>query len=131
VILLLIVLSVLNTINLSMFERRGEFGTMRAIGNTNHAIFMQIVTEAFFLGVSGSLIGMVAGWLLAHAISIIGIPMPPPPNSELGYVAQIRLHPTAICTAVAIGILASAAASLLPARRLSRMPIVEGLRQNV
>ena len=130
VILLLIVLSVLNTINLSMFERRGEFGTMRAIGNSNGQIFGQIVLEGFFLGVLGSIAGMLIGAALAGAISAIGIPMPPPPNAELGYIARIRLQPAAMLLAGAIGITASTVASLLPGRRISRMPIVDALRQN-
>lgn len=131
VILLLIVLSVLNTINLSMFERRGEFGTMRAIGNNNRQIFGQIVVEGFSLGVLGSIAGMLIGGLLASVISAIGIPMPPPPNAELGYIARIRVQPATMLLAAGIGVVASTVASLLPARRISRMPIVDALRQNV
>ena len=131
VILLLIVLSVLNTINLNMQERRGEFGTMRAIGNTDRDIAWLIVTEAALLGIAGSVAGIIAGALLAAAISAIGIPMPPPPNAELGYVARIRVDSGLILAAAAIGAGASVIASLSPARRISRMPIVEALRQNV
>ena len=64
VILLLIVLSVLNTINLNLSERRGEFGTMRAIGNSNRQVFSLIMTEGLFLGIAGSLVGAVLGILL-------------------------------------------------------------------
>ena len=131
VILLLIVLSVLNAINLSMFERRGEFGTMRALGNSNFQVFGLIVTEGLFLGALGSAAGMLIGIMFALAISAIGIPMPPPPNAELGYVAQIRIRPLTVLTAGAIGIAASVAASLLPGRKISRMPIIDALRHNV
>lgn len=131
VILLLIVLSVLNTINLAMFERRGEFGTMRAIGNTNRTIFALIVIEGVALGVAGSLLGMAIGVALAQVISLIGIPMPPPPNAELGYVARIRVDATSVLGAGVIGTFASAIAALWPGRRISRMPIVDALRQNV
>ena len=131
VILLLIVLSVLNTINLNLFERRGEFGTMRALGNSNRHIFTLIVCEALFLGIAGSVAGMLLGVLLAMAISAIGIPMPPPPNADLGYVAQIRMTPFGVAGAGLVGVVASLLASLLPGRRISRMPIVDALRQNV
>jgi putative ABC transport system permease protein len=131
VILLLIVLSVLNTINLNMFERRGEFGTMRALGTGDKRIFAMIVIEGVWLGIVGSVVGMAIGIVAAMALSAVGIPMPPPPNAELGYIAQIRIERTTVLAAGAIGILASALASLLPGWRISRMPIVDALRQNV
>ena len=131
VILVLIVLSVLNTFNLSLFERRGEFGTMRAIGNRNREVFALIMTEGLILGVLGSAVGALIGALLAIGISAVGIPMPPPPNAELGYVAQIRLTPWSLTTAMAIGVVASTVAVMWPGLRVSRMPIVDALRQNV
>ena len=131
VILVLIVLSVLNTFNLSLFERRGEFGTMRAIGNRNHDVFALIMTEGLILGALGSALGALIGILLAISVSAVGIPMPPPPNAELGYVAQIRLTPSSLTTAIAIGVVASIVAAMWPGLRVSRMPIVDALRQNV
>jgi putative ABC transport system permease protein len=131
VVLLLIVLSVLNTINLTMFERRGEFATMRALGNSNRTVFAMIVLEACCLGVIGSVIGAIVGSGAAYMLSAVGIPMPPPPNAELGYVATIRVGPTAIGSAIAIGVLASLVASIAPGRRISRMTIVDGLHRNI
>jgi putative ABC transport system permease protein len=131
VILVLIVLSVLNTVNLAIFERRGEFGTMRALGNSNAHVFGLILIEGALLGIAGSVLGALVGIVAAAAISAVGIPMPPPPNADLGYIARIRLTPGGVLTAVAIGIAATAVASFAPARRVSRMPIVDALRQNV
>lgn len=131
VILLLIVLSVLNTINLNLYERRGEFGTMRALGNSNRRVFALIMSEGLVLGIVGGLAGAVVGILLALAISAVGIPMPPPPNSELGYVAQIRLAPWGVISAAMIGAVASIVAATLPGLRISRTPIADALRANV
>jgi putative ABC transport system permease protein len=68
---------------------------------------------------------------LAVIISMIGIPMPPPPNSESGFTAAIRIVPIILAAAFALGILASIGASLLPARHLARIPVVEALRRGV
>jgi putative ABC transport system permease protein len=57
--------------------------------------------------------------------------MPPPPNANLGYVAHIRLVPLDMAMAGGIGLVATSLAALLPARRASRMPIVDALRQGV
>ena len=131
VILLMIVLSVLNSINLSMYERQGEFGTMRALGNRNRAVFALIVMESVALGFIGSAAGVLIGVTLAGVISFVGIPMPPPPNAELGYIAEIRIVPSIVAGAAVIGILASTFAAILPGIRLSRMSITEALRQIV
>jgi len=64
-------------------------------------------------------------------ISAIGIPMPPPPNANLGYTALIRILPQEIATAFAVGFIATVGASILPARRVIRIPVVDALRQCV
>jgi putative ABC transport system permease protein len=45
--------------------------------------------------------------LLAGVISAVGIPMPPPPNSNLGYAAKLRVVPSAVAGAFAIGFFAT------------------------
>ena len=67
---------------------------------------------------------------LALTISAIGIPMPPPPNADLGYIAQIRIVPSVLLLAFLIGLFATVIAAIMPARKIAQLPIVEALRQN-
>ncbi len=131
IILVMVLLSVVNSVNMSLFERIGEFGTMRAVGDRGRRIFALVLTEGAILGFLGAALGMLLGSVLAVAISLVGIPMPPPPNSNLGYTATIRLVPSVIASAFAIGWVATVLASIPPAWRVSRLPVVEALRQNV
>ena len=131
IVLLMVVLSVANSVNMSAFERTGEFGTMLALGNRPRDVFGLIMTENVFLGVAGAAIGLVCGVLAATAISAVGIPMPPPPNANLGYSARILLVPWVLAIAVIVGLGAATLASLLPAWRISRISIVDALRQNI
>ena len=130
IILAMVLLSVVNSVNMSVLERVGEFGTMRALGNKGRTIFAVVVAEGVVLGLFGSALGVLLGAGLALAISAVGIPMPPPPNSNLGYLAQIRLVPSVIVAAFATGFLAAVLASIVPAIHVSRIPIVDALRQN-
>jgi putative ABC transport system permease protein len=57
--------------------------------------------------------------------------MPPPPNSDVGYTAQIRVVPSVVLTAFGIGLVATVAASILPALRVARRKVVDALRENV
>lgn len=131
IILTMLLLSVSNTVNIGIFERVAEFGTMMAIGNRPARVFRLIVAESVCLGIVGSLGGVVIGWALAHAISSIGIPMPPPPNADQGYTSKILVVPSVILMSFGIGIAAAFLASLLPAFKVSRMHIADALRQGV
>ena len=57
--------------------------------------------------------------------------MPPPPNADIGYMAQIRVVPSVIAVAFAIGLAATVLAAMAPALRVARGDVVEALRQNV
>jgi putative ABC transport system permease protein len=87
--------------------------------------------ENALIGVFASLAGLLVGVVLAWVISAIGIPMPPPPTSDVGYAAQIRVVPSQLVAAFAVGLLATVAAAVFPARRVARIPVVDALRQNV
>jgi putative ABC transport system permease protein len=131
IILVMVLLGVMNTLNMTVFERVGEFGTMRALGDRSSWVTRLVIVESVMLGLIGAVLGAILGVLLALGISAIGIPMPPPPNSNLGYTAYIRIVPSVIASAFAIGVVAATLASLLPAFRVSRIHIAEALRQNV
>jgi len=129
IVLIMVMLAVAGAINMSVIERTGEFGTMRALGNRTWDVIRLIVTEAFLMGLLGALLGVALGGGLGWVISTIGIPMPPPPNSNLGYMARIRLAPSILGGAFLIGATATVFAALPAALRVSRLPIVEALRR--
>jgi putative ABC transport system permease protein len=131
IILVMVLLSVANSVNMTLHERTPEFGIMRALGDTGRNIFRLAVLETALLGAIGAVIGVAFGAALAGVISAIGIPMPPPPNSESGFTAAIQIVPGILATAFAVGLLGSIGASLLPARHLARIPVAEALRRGV
>lgn len=131
IILLMVLLSVANSVNMAVYERVGEFGTMMALGNRQADIFRLVLQENMLLGLLGACLGVVLGVVLAWAISGIGIEMPPPPNSDIGYTAYIRLVPQVIFMAFGVGAAATLLAALLPAYRVARLPVAEALRKNV
>lgn len=131
IILVMVLLSVANSVNMSIFERVDEFGTMMALGNRSRQVFFLILTENLILGILGSLLGTTVGILCALAISTVGIPMPPPPTSDLPYTARIMLVPSVVASAFFIGLAATVGAALLPAMKLRRLPVVDALRQGI
>ena len=131
IILGMVLLSVANSVNISVHERVGEFGTMMALGNSADHVRRLILSETAMLGLVGSVLGVALGVTVAILISATGIPMPPPPNSNLGYTGLIRVVPSVLAMAFAVGWIATILAGVPPALRVSRIPIVDALRANV
>lgn len=131
IILGMVLLGVANSVNASIFERYGEFGTMRALGDRNRTVFQLIMAESLIVGTGASVLGVVAGVILALAISAIGIPMPPLPNSNTPYVAYIRIVPGGLAGAFLIGVTATIIAAMLPSYRVSRSHVADALRRNI
>ena len=131
IILAMLLMSVSNTVNMGIFERASEFGTMRALGDRSSRVFSLVVLESFWLGLLGASGGVVVGITLAKAISLAGIPMPPPPNADQGYISHILVVPQIVALAFIVGVIAAVLASLRPARTISRKLIAEALREGV
>ena len=126
--MLKVLLSVVNSVNMSVYERTAEFGTMRALGNRGRQVFGLVLTENAILGLFGGVAGLLLGIVLAASISAAGIPMPPPPNSDVGYTAYIRVVPSVLLTAFLVGWFGTVLAALLPARRAAKLDVSDALR---
>ena len=131
IILGIVLLSVANSVNMTVNERAGEFGTLRALGRPASYIFRLIVLENALLALVGSALGVGIGVLLGWVISEVGIPMPPPPNSNVGYTAHVRLLPTVLLSAFTVGFSATILSAMLAARGATRTAIVDALRQTI
>ena len=88
IILGMVLSSVANSVNMTLYERAGEFGTLMALGNRRNHIFNLAIRETIIIGFIGSVLGVIFGVLLASLVSSIGILMPPPPNSTTGWTAH-------------------------------------------
>lgn len=63
------VLSIVNTMLMSVTERRIEFGILRANGWSRGHVLWLVTFESALLGVCGGLLGALFGWIATHAIN--------------------------------------------------------------
>lgn len=129
-IAVIVVLSVSNTMIANIFERTGEIGTLLALGFRRRTILRLFVGEGLWLGVLGGILGSIVGWLASQIISSVGIPMPPAPGMAVGFDGKILLTPMLAVGSVLLIIVTTAAASVYPAWRASRLVVVDALRYN-
>ena len=127
IVFFMVLMSSVNTLLMSMFERTREIGTMLAMGTPRLWIVALFMLEATILGVLGAGGGVIIGNLLGVAINAAGLHMPPPP----GYTMAISFHvlhlPGLMVGSSILVVVSLAAASILPAIRASRLQIAEAL----
>jgi len=129
-IAVVIVLSISNTMIMSVLERTREIGTLLALGFRRGAILRQFVGEGLALGVAGGVVGLVIGVALARIISAVGIPMPAPPGMAVGFTGEVLVTWRLAVEVVLFALGTSVFASFYPAWKASRLEIVDALRHN-
>jgi putative ABC transport system permease protein len=129
IIALVVILSISNTMMMSVMERTAEIATAMALGVRRSRILSRFLVEGLLIGALGGAAGIALGYLLAELISHVGIPMPPPPGMARGFLGEILVTPALVRDAVVLACGTALAASLYPAWKASRMVIADALRQ--
>ncbi len=130
IIALIILLSIWNTMTMSVIERISEIGTSMALGIKRSGILRLFVSEGVLLGCFGGILGLLAGVALAAVISAAGIPMPPPPGIAHGYTTAIIVTWTIALESFVLAVGTTLVASIYPAWTASRKEIVDALRHS-
>jgi putative ABC transport system permease protein len=108
----------INTLVLSVFERTREIGMMRAVGMSRRQARSMVRNESIITALIGAAIGLPLGLGLAAVVTHL--------LSDYGVTYQVPIG--AISAFVAIAVMAGFAAALLPARRASRLNVLEALQ---
>lgn len=134
VLLLIVVLSVMNTFVMTLFERTRECGMLFAIGMKRSAVYRMTLTEAVLMWLVGLVVGGILTCLVIVPLSYTGISIP---ASDEALQAQFSFMPESIYPDLSwwvvisaplfIGVGALIAVSLASVR-LVRLDIIQALR---
>ncbi len=103
-----------NTMFMSVLERTREIGVLKSIGATSKQIQDVFLMEASMIGVSGGILGLVAGALLVELVIFFGFDA----------VLSLEMAAVAFIVSVGVGIIAGT----IPAKNASKVPAIEALR---
>ncbi len=126
IVLVIVVMSVVNTMSMAVMERTREAGTMRALGLKQRGIKALFTTEGMLLGLLGGLIGLALFFTVYFVITASGLTYMPPSSSS-----PVPLRVDIVWPAMGKYLLfmtsLSMTAAFLPARKSSGMSIVDAL----
>jgi putative ABC transport system permease protein len=108
---------IVNSLVLSIFERTREIGMLRAIGlsrrQTRRMVRYESVITSVIGGILGTVVGLFFGWVMAKGLANQGIEFSVP-------VGQLIIF-------LVVSAIAGVLSAILPARRASRVKILEAL----
>ena len=111
---------ILNSFNMTVFQRMREIGTLRALGATDRRVARSILVDALILALVGSVAGLGLGaglaLLLVQAMQSFGLP-----------VSGLDFSVGAVIAALITGLVATLAGAGWPAFRAARTPPIQAL----
>jgi putative ABC transport system permease protein len=104
-------------------ERTRELSTLRALGLLPRQLWGLTLLETGLVGLAAGLLSLPTGVLLAVIlVDVINV-------RSFGWTMRLELPPLVLLQALAISLLAALLAAVYPVRRLQRLSVAAGLRQ--
>jgi len=118
---LLALLGIINTLLAAVLDRTREIGLLRAIGADRRHVLKLFAAEASFIGLTGGLMGVGVGAVVGYVLTkVVGV-------QATGWSFPFQFPWVTAAQMLFIAIVASTLAGLYPARRASRLDVVEAL----
>ncbi|GEM_PF-133745 len=119
-------LGIVNTMVMSILERRREIGVLKSLGADDRDVWLQFLAESGVIGSVGAVLGILLGWVVTRIASFVAVRVME--NQGMTAVELFDLPLWLIAVALLFGTAVSVAAGLYPAARAARVNPVEALR---
>ena len=114
-------IGIVNTLSLSILERRRELGLLRAIGMTDTKVRRMVRVESMLIAglgtVTGLLLGLFVGWALVRSIDRIA-------QTSVAF----SLPTGRLILVLVLGVVLGLLASLIPARRSTKLDVLDSIQ---
>ncbi|MFA5260950.1 MAG: FtsX-like permease family protein [Candidatus Omnitrophota bacterium] len=132
VVMIVVSIGILNTVLMGVLERTREFGILLALGTNHKQIIAMVAWESFFLGVVGSLAGLIIGSSLSLYFSKAGIDLSLFTSAMNSFYMDAFiypvLHPGYVMISVILVLCTSMIVSIYPAWHAAHLKPVEAIR---
>ena len=126
IIILVASFSIIGNLIMVVVEKAKEIALLKTLGASNTGIMGVFVTQGFFIGLVGTLVGVAHGLVACYLGTVFGLPLDP----DVYYIDRLPIHVegAAVLAVAAAGVLISIVATIYPAYVGGRVQPIEGLR---
>jgi len=126
----IIAIGIANTMMISVRERTREIGSLRAMGMSRGQVLLMFMLEALILGAFATVVGALAGGLIAVSLNAMNIEVPIAAMRAILLSDVLRLKVEVGQTALSVLVLTlfTGLSALWPSMRAARMQPVEALQ---
>lgn len=123
-VMLSVLLGIASVLAITVMQKSRQIGILKAMGIKNRAASLIFLTEGFILGIFGAATGVGFGVGLSVAFTKFAL------NSDGTPVVPLSFDPQFIALSACVAVLACLVASLIPARKSSKLDPIDIIRNN-
>jgi len=127
IIVVVVLLSVANTMSMAVLERTREIGIMASMGAFPRQILLNFISESMLIGIMGAALGICLAGSLTLILPFAHVMMPPPPGSNVGYQLILNFSATVYAAVSIIMVAITMLGGFMAARKGVKKPITEAL----
>ncbi|OYZ18089.1 MAG: hypothetical protein B7Y39_14070 [Bdellovibrio sp. 28-41-41] len=130
ILVFIVLLGISNTVSMSLNERIGEIGTLRALGQSRLSLFNQFMLESFYLCFAALSIGAVISFFVTKIVNMANLTAEIP-GASIPMPIEIGFYPQVVAGfGVALFFIVNFFTAILVIKFI-RIKIVESLRHNI
>jgi len=123
-VMLSVLLGIASVLAITVMQKSRQIGILKAMGIKNRTASLIFLTEGFILGIFGAATGVAFGVGLSVAFTKFAL------NSDGTPVVPLSFDPNFIALSACVAVLACVLASLIPARKSSKLDPIDIIRNN-
>jgi lipoprotein-releasing system permease protein len=128
IIILVASFSIVGNLIMVVVEKGKEIALLKTLGASDTGVMGVFVMQGFFIGLVGTVAGVIEGLLICLVCKVFGFPI----NPDVYYIRTLPIHvePFSVGAIALAGLVISALATLYPAFMAARLRPAEGLRHD-
>lgn len=123
-VMLSVLLGIASVLAITVMQKSRQIGILKAMGIKNRTASLIFLTEGFILGIFGATTGVLFGVGLSVAFTKFAL------NADGTPVVPLSFDPNFIALSACVAVLACVLASLIPARKSSKLDPIDIIRNN-
>ncbi len=126
IVILVASFSIVGNLIMVVVEKGREIALLKTLGASDVGVMQLFAIQGLFIGVIGTILGVVTGLLICWGGKKFGLPL----NPDVYYIDRLPIHvdPQSVLAAAAAGVIISIAATFYPAMLAARVRPAAGMR---